>query len=807
MRVLSGIRRRRALTGLAAGLVTFVVASGPVGPAVAESGSPGAAAGARPHAASSQSDSSFGQSGVATIAYLDGGEASALAIQSDGGILVGGAADSSSSEEGQVAVSRLLPTGVADTSFGTNGVATVPLNGEVESVAVTSAGDILALCDVAVLGTSGSGSSGSGSGSSGSGSSGSGSGSSGSGSSGSQLSDIQTYLVALTSTGTLDTSFGSGGEVELGSPNQVTTAGGLAVLSSGNIVAGVTEEPSLQSSTAPTGAVYQLTSAGAADSTWGTSGAVPVSFGVVATAAGPSGGVLAGGASLDSAGLPVATVEELTSAGVAASSFGTSGVATADPTAAAGAVVDGIAVDTQGRIDLAVQPVSQDNDIARLTSAGSLDTSFGVGGFVSLSDPLLDFETSDAIAATSTGGVVVSGVNDLGIITARFLTSGQPDVGFGTDGIATAAWPEGGPPLEPGGLAIQSDGDPLASATGPGGSSDALTEAGYVADFQATDTGATTQANQVSRVAGTNRVDTAVKASQALFATAPTGGSGSLAGVNSSGQPYAGGVVLASSLNYPDALVGVPLAAALKGPLLLTSGTSLESEVSTEIDRVLGGGSSGGVVDVLGGTAVISDTVVGQLTSEGYTVHRYAGSDRYGTSTAVAGALDDPSVVLEATGTDFADAASAGAAAAHEGGAVLLTNGSTQSSEVQQYLTAHPDDVRYAIGAPAAAADPGATAIVGADRYATSAAVASRFFTTPAYAGVATGLDFPDALVGGVVAALDGGPLLLTDTDSLPAPVVSWLQSLAPWIANAAVIGGTAAVSNAVQTQLAQDIT
>ena len=769
------LRREQAGSGILTVAVAMALVALPAG------GAWGASA---PRATSAQVDPTFGQSGVATLPYLQGGSASVVALQPDGKILVGGAADTtaaSSQSGGNAAVTRLTANGSVDSSFGANGVATLPIDGETAAVAAAPDGGVLGLANAVISSTP-------------------------SGSSTPTVTE-QAYLFRLTSAGVLDSSFGQGGQVLLGSAT-ISVSGGLAVLPSGAIYAGVLQAAS--QSAVPTGTVFRFLANGSPDSAFGSSGSVALTFAPVTTALGPSGGVLVGGAKLSAAGIPAGEVEELGATGTPAAGFGANGVAAVNP--GPPSVVSGLALDSSGRIDLTASPLSQDNDLGRLTATGAPDTSFGLGGFVSLSAPLLDLTEDGSVAVIGSGpaagDIVIGAVNDVGIVTARFQTNGQPDVAYGVDGVATSAWPEGGPPLEPGSVTLQGDGSALATGTAPGGSSGSLAEGGYVTRFKPSETGSSTQANTMSRLAGTTRVDTAVLASQGLFPTAPTGGDASLSGISSSGQPYAGGVVLASALSYPDALVGVPLAASMKGPLLLSGGTTLESEVSKEIDRVLGGGSSGATVDVLGGTAVISDQIVGQLTSEGYTVHRYAGADRYATAVAVAtNALPDPPVLLEATGTNFADAASAGAAAAHVGAAVLLTNGSQMPSETSAYTGAHPDDLRYAVGAPAAAADPAARPVQGSDRYATSAAVAQTFFLTPSFVGLATGLNFPDALSGGLYSALSGGPLLLTDPNQLPQPISSWLASVAPWAAAGTVIGGTVAVSDSVRTAAAAAIT
>ena len=187
------------------------------------------------------------------------------------------------------------------------------------------------------------------------------------------------------------------------------------------------------------------------------------------------------------------------------------------------------------------------------------------------------------------------------------------------------------------------------------------------------------------RLGGSDRYATAAAVSRSAF---PTGG--------------AGAVVLARGDAYPDALVGVPLAAARHAPLLLTHGTTLPPATLTEIRRVLPVGST---VYLLGGTDVVPASIGTQLTTLGYQTTRYAGVDRFATAVAVADALGDPSTVLLASGLNFPDALAAGPAATAVHGVVLLTAGATLPPVTAAYLAAHPG-TRYAIGGPAAAADP-----------------------------------------------------------------------------------------------------
>ena len=258
-------------------------------------------------------------------------------------------------------------------------------------------------------------------------------------------------------------------------------------------------------------------------------------------------------------------------------------------------------------------------------------------------------------------------------------------------------------------------------------------------------------------------------------------------------------VVLARADSFPDALAGVPLAVSQHAPLLLTSSTSLSATTETEIKRAL---PAGGSVTLLGGVGAIGDAVTSKLQADGYLVTREAGSDRDATALAIAGALPTPKAILLANGEGFADALSAGAAAAHIGGVVLLTDGTTLAPAVSAYISAHAEVPLYAVGGPAATADPAAVKVVGADRYATSVAVARQFFTAPTVAGLASGVTFPDALAGGVDvagngAAGAGGPLLLVEPTAVPAVVKTYIAGTTT-ITSVNVYGGNVAISNAV---------
>jgi hypothetical protein len=295
----------------------------------------------------------------------------------------------------------------------------------------------------------------------------------------------------------------------------------------------------------------------------------------------------------------------------------------------------------------------------------------------------------------------------------------------------------------------------------------------------------------VQRIFGQDAIATSVAISQSEFPA----------------NRSASAVVLARSDYFADALAGGPLAHLVDGPLLITPGAglsaSLDGRVAGEIGRVL---SPGGTVYILGGDLALSPTIETVLHQYGYLTQRIAGSDQYGTAVAIAEAMGNPRTIFEATGLSFQDALSAVPAAIATRGAILLTDGNVQAPETAAYLAANPGDTRYAIGGTLAAfgADPTANPVFGQDLYSTSAAVAATFFPTATTFGAATGLDFPDALGGGVFMGTPGhvGPMLLVaPTLPLPASISGYLFSDSQMI-DGYVFGGSLAVGDDVAAAL-----
>ncbi len=238
-------------------------------------------------------------------------------------------------------------------------------------------------------------------------------------------------------------------------------------------------------------------------------------------------------------------------------------------------------------------------------------------------------------------------------------------------------------------------------------------------------------------------------------------------------------VVLAYGLGYADALAGVPLASALGAPILLTAKDTLPEETLGEIKRI-----GANKVIILGGEGAVSKNVENVLKNNSITVERCAGTTRFETAAKIAHKLDpEPSEIFFVYGFNYADALSVSTVAAVKKAPVIyLKTSGGLDAQTAAYLKSVKGKVKNAcvIGgegvissdmmneaANALGLKAGTTVkrIAGKNRYATCVEVNTSFSSvlTGKAMCIAKGLDFPDALAGGVFAAKNKAPLLLAD--------------------------------------------
>lgn len=281
-----------------------------------------------------------------------------------------------------------------------------------------------------------------------------------------------------------------------------------------------------------------------------------------------------------------------------------------------------------------------------------------------------------------------------------------------------------------------------------------------------------------TRLAGTNRMETAVQIAQTAF---PTG---------------ADTVILARADEFPDALAGAPLAYKDHAPILLTATDQLPTDVFAEIQAL-----SPQTVILLGGEGAISGRIAAQLQAS-YQVQRIDGPNRYATAAAIARNLGTVGKGVVVNGENFPDAISMAAVAARQGLPVILTPATALAPEADKILrqldvsqtivaggegVVTPDTVKLL---------PQPNRLAGADRYGTAASILAANPPAGALIYVATGANFPDALTGGILAATRG-----TDIVLLPAngPTTTEQSVLQNWHGLQAIaLGGSGVIPDPV---------
>lgn len=265
-----------------------------------------------------------------------------------------------------------------------------------------------------------------------------------------------------------------------------------------------------------------------------------------------------------------------------------------------------------------------------------------------------------------------------------------------------------------------------------------------------------------ARLGGADRFATAVAVSQHMF---PDG--------------HAPVVYLASGMNFPDGLAAGPVAAKRGGVVLLTRPDKLPAVIEAELLRL-----APPRVVVLGGTnavgAAVLDRVRGVMGAS-VPVERLHGVDRYDTAarlSASAFAAGEAPIVFVAAGEKFPDALAAGSVAGIRDVPVLLTRADRLPPQTASELRRlHPGKVVIVGGTPSvwssvqtsiAALGLNVERVAGADRFATAGALADRYLPDAAGVVATTGMNFPDALAAGPLAASYHAPILLVWRDRVP---------------------------------------
>lgn len=290
-------------------------------------------------------------------------------------------------------------------------------------------------------------------------------------------------------------------------------------------------------------------------------------------------------------------------------------------------------------------------------------------------------------------------------------------------------------------------------------------------------TAASIETGEVDRVAGDTRYKTAIAISKEGWRNSDT-------------------VVLATGVEFPDALAGVPYAYQMDAPILLTRTDALNAETKEEIIRL-----KAKKVIILGGPVAVSANVAAELEKLGLTVERVAGKTRYETAALIAEQIDsDEAVIVQ--GSTFPDVLAISPYSAKNNIPILMTRTDRLPAETVAALEGVAKT--YVIGGNEAVSNlvmeklPNPTRYGGETRFDTAKEINTRLSMGTEKAYVATGMEFPDALAGGVLAAKNDGSILLVRKDSIPEQTNSLLSKYN----NFTVFGGPVAVSEKVIDKL-----
>lgn len=165
------------------------------------------------------------------------------------------------------------------------------------------------------------------------------------------------------------------------------------------------------------------------------------------------------------------------------------------------------------------------------------------------------------------------------------------------------------------------------------------------------------------RIAGSNRYETANKVFDKLSSSGNMGSTG----------------IITSGENYPDALSAGTIAAANSNPILLVRKDSMSGSTRSRIDS-----STLKNLVVVGGQSSVSSKIEESIAKKSI---RLSGRDRYETSMKIAEyQYKRPSVVLVASGENYADALSAGGVLGKLKSPLVLTRKTKTPSYVKDYL-------------------------------------------------------------------------------------------------------------------------
>lgn len=263
-------------------------------------------------------------------------------------------------------------------------------------------------------------------------------------------------------------------------------------------------------------------------------------------------------------------------------------------------------------------------------------------------------------------------------------------------------------------------------------------------------------------------------------------------------------VILASGVDYPDALTATPLAGKYNAPILLSRNTTLDAQPELKSTLINKGVRN---VIIIGGQTAIPQVIQDQISALGINVRRIGGSDRYETSALIARevGVNNGEIAL-AYGLSFADGLSIASIAAKRQMPILLTRDTLVPNSTKDFINSNNINKTYVVGSTTVISDSvvGQTKnperLGGLNRYETNSLIFNRFKSELNLDSIyiASGLAFPDALSASAIAAKDGNFVLLSNIRQVEWTVKNILSSIRPELNNVYVLGSNVVISDSI---------
>jgi len=274
-------------------------------------------------------------------------------------------------------------------------------------------------------------------------------------------------------------------------------------------------------------------------------------------------------------------------------------------------------------------------------------------------------------------------------------------------------------------------------------------------------------------------------------------------------------VVLSTGNGFADALSASVLAHQKDAPILSVDATVDGSQ--DEFNYIKQHLDPTGTVYIIGGKGVIGKEFETRFNTLGFNnIVRISGNDRYDTSYQLARSLNNTSVstVVISSGESYPDALSVASYAANKGWPILLTHQNALPGDMNKYLFEKKPSKVYITGGIGIVSDnveseirsllPQASIqrLAGQDGFETNAVIAQTFNPSPSRVYLSTGNDFADALAGSALAAKNGDPIILmnSNSDDIPLYTLNYLMNIYKTgkKPSLVVLGGSGAISDAL---------